>query len=92
MRVVQPGSFEKDVKKPKKRGKDLDKLKVIVDLLVARTTAGITFRPEERGGSGQRSNFSRQTVGKKQMNRYQRTRWRRWAPTDGTQENRLHIP
>jgi len=54
MRVVQPGSFEKDVKKPKKRGKELDKLKVIVDLLVARTTAGITFRPEERGGSGQR--------------------------------------
>jgi len=64
MRVVQPGSFKKDVKKPKKRGKDLDKLKVNVDLLVARTTAGITFRPEERGGSGQRSNFSRQTMGK----------------------------
>jgi len=38
MRVVQPSSFKKDVKKQKKRGKDLDKLKVIVDLLVAGET------------------------------------------------------
>ena len=36
MRVVQPSSFKKDVKKQKKRGKDLDKLKAVVDLLVAR--------------------------------------------------------
>tara|TARA_R110002124_G_scaffold41155_1_gene127822 strand:+ start:376 stop:642 length:267 start_codon:yes stop_codon:yes gene_type:complete len=35
MRVVQPSSFKKDVKKLRKRGKDLDKLKVIVDSLVA---------------------------------------------------------
>jgi mRNA interferase YafQ len=35
MRVVQPSSFKKDVKKQKKRGKDLDKLKAVVDLLIA---------------------------------------------------------
>ena len=35
MRLVQASSFKKDVKKQKKRGKDLDKLKVVVDLLVA---------------------------------------------------------
>lgn len=33
MKLVQPGSFRKDVKRQKKRGKDLDKLKSIVDLL-----------------------------------------------------------
>ena len=36
MRVVQPSSFKKDVKKQKKRGKDVDKLKAVLDLLVAR--------------------------------------------------------
>lgn len=35
MRVVQPSSFRKDIKKQKKRGKDVDKLKVVVDLLIA---------------------------------------------------------
>ena len=34
MRIVQPTSFKKDVKRQKKRGKDLAKLKEIVDLLV----------------------------------------------------------
>ena len=38
MRVVQPSSFKKDIKKQKKRGKNLDKLKAIVDLLVAGET------------------------------------------------------
>ncbi len=38
MRVVQPTSFKRDVKKLKKRGKDLDKLKAIVDLLVSGNT------------------------------------------------------
>jgi len=38
MRVVQPTSFKKDVKRQKKRGKDLTKLKVVVDMLVAGET------------------------------------------------------
>jgi mRNA interferase YafQ len=36
MRIVQPSSFRKDIKKQKKRGKDLGKLKIVVDLLIAR--------------------------------------------------------
>ena len=35
MRVIQPGFFKKDVRKQQKRGKDLGKLKAVVDLLVA---------------------------------------------------------
>ena len=35
IKLVQPSSFKKDVKKQKKRGKDLQKLKAIIDLLLA---------------------------------------------------------
>ena len=35
MRVIQPSSFKKDVKKQLKRGKDLGKLKIIIELLIA---------------------------------------------------------
>lgn len=35
MRVIQPSSFRKDVKKQIKRGKDLGKLKAIVGILIA---------------------------------------------------------
>jgi mRNA interferase YafQ len=35
MRIVQPSSFRQDIKKQKKRSKDLSKLKVVVDLLIA---------------------------------------------------------
>jgi len=35
MRIIQSGSFKKDVKRQKKRCKDLSKLKAIVDMLVA---------------------------------------------------------
>ena len=38
MRVIQPSSFKKDVKKQKKRGKDLNKLKFVVDLLISGET------------------------------------------------------
>jgi len=38
MRVIQPSSFRKDVKKQIKRGKDLGKLKAIVDILIAGET------------------------------------------------------
>lgn len=38
MRVVQPNSFKKDIKKQRKRGKNLDKLKAVVDLLIAGET------------------------------------------------------
>jgi mRNA interferase YafQ len=35
MRIIQPSSFKKDVKRQKKRGKDLTKLKAVVDVIVA---------------------------------------------------------
>jgi mRNA interferase YafQ len=38
MRVIQPSSFRKDVKKQIKRGKDLDKVKAILDMLIAGET------------------------------------------------------
>ena len=38
IRVIQPSSFRKDVKKQIKRGKDLGKLKAIVDILIAGET------------------------------------------------------
>jgi mRNA interferase YafQ len=38
MRVIQPSSFRKDVKKQMKRGKDLGKLKAIVEILIAGET------------------------------------------------------
>ena len=34
MRIIQPSSFKKDVKRQKKRGKDLAKLKAILDMHV----------------------------------------------------------
>ncbi len=38
MRVIQPSSFRKDVKKQIKRGKDLGKLKAIVETRIAGET------------------------------------------------------
>ena len=38
MRIIQPSAFKKDVKKQEKRGKDLNKLKAIVNLLAAGET------------------------------------------------------
>jgi mRNA interferase YafQ len=38
MRIIQPSAFKKDVKKQKKRGKDLEKLKSIINLLVEAKT------------------------------------------------------
>ena len=35
MRVIQPSAFKKDVKRQKKRGKDLVKLKEVIDVLVS---------------------------------------------------------
>jgi len=35
MKLIQPSSFKKDVKRQKKRGRDLAKLKVVIELLVA---------------------------------------------------------
>jgi len=34
MRIIQSNSFKKDVKRMKKRGKDLSKLKAVTDILV----------------------------------------------------------
>lgn len=35
MRVVQTTQFKKDIKKQRKRGSDLQKLKTVIDLLIA---------------------------------------------------------
>ena len=35
MKLIQPSSFKKDVKRQKKRGKDLEKLKVVIEILIA---------------------------------------------------------
>ncbi|MCP5537399.1 MAG: type II toxin-antitoxin system YafQ family toxin [Akkermansiaceae bacterium] len=35
MKFIQPSSFKKDVKRQKKRGKDLEKLKVVIEILAA---------------------------------------------------------
>ncbi len=35
MKIIQPTSFKKDVKLQKKRGKDLGKLKEIIELLIS---------------------------------------------------------
>ncbi len=38
MKVIQPSSFKKDFKKQTKRGKDLGKLKAVLDVLIAGET------------------------------------------------------
>ena len=35
MRVIQPSAFKKDIKRQKKRGKNLVKLKEVIDILVS---------------------------------------------------------
>ncbi len=35
MRIVQTTQFKKDIKKQRSRGKDLQKLKVVIDLLIS---------------------------------------------------------
>ena len=50
MRIVQPTSFKKDVKRQKKRGKDLDKLKTLIELLVSGSELPESYR--DHGLSG----------------------------------------
>lgn len=35
MKLVQPSAFKKDIKRQKKRGKDLAKLKVVIEILIS---------------------------------------------------------
>ncbi len=35
MKLIQPSSFKKDVKRQKKRGKDIEKLKAVIEILVS---------------------------------------------------------
>lgn len=35
MEIIQPSAFKKDIKCQKKRGKDLDKLKIVIEILVS---------------------------------------------------------
>ena len=51
MRIVQPTSFKKDVKRQKKRGKDLDKLKVVIELLVSGSDLPESYRDHGLSGN-----------------------------------------
>ena len=44
MRIVQPSSFKKDVKRAKKRGKDLGKLREVIELLVRGELLPLSYR------------------------------------------------
>ncbi len=50
MRIVQPASFKKDVKRAKKRGKDLSKLKEVIDLLVHTESLPATYKDHVLSG------------------------------------------
>ena len=51
MRIVQPTSFKKDVKRQKKRGKDLDKLKDVIELLVSGSDLPESYRDHGLSGN-----------------------------------------
>jgi len=51
MRIVQPTSFKKDIKRQKKRGKDLDKLKTLIELLVSESDLPESYRDHALSGN-----------------------------------------
>lgn len=51
MRIVQQTSFKKDIKKLKKRGKDLNKLKSVIDILVEQTPLPARYRDHALAGN-----------------------------------------
>jgi len=51
MRIVQPASFKKDIEGQKKRGKDLDKLKTLIELLVSGSDLPESYRDHTLSGN-----------------------------------------
>jgi mRNA interferase YafQ len=51
MNVAQTKQFKKDVKRMRKRGKDLDKIKAVIDLLVAEEPLPPKNRDHKLGGN-----------------------------------------
>lgn len=51
MRIVQPSSFKKDVKRAKKRGKDLGKLREVIELLVRGELLPLSYRDHALTGN-----------------------------------------
>lgn len=51
MNVAQTKQFKKDVKRMRKRGKDLEKIKAVIDLLVAEEPLPPKSRDHKLGGS-----------------------------------------
>jgi mRNA interferase YafQ len=51
MRLSQTNQFKKDIKRAIKRGKDLAKLKAVIDLLLSRTPLPPKNRDHELGGN-----------------------------------------
>ncbi len=51
MRIVQPTSFKKDIKKQKKRGKDLDKLKTLIEFLASGSDLTESYRDHALSGN-----------------------------------------
>lgn len=51
MRLSQTNQFKKDIKRAKKRGKDLSKLKMVIDLLLAEQMLPPKNRDHSLGGN-----------------------------------------
>ena len=51
MRIVQPTSFKKDIKRQKKRGKDLDKLKTLIEFLASGSDLTESYRDHALSGN-----------------------------------------
>ena len=51
MKVIQPSSFKKDVKRQKKRGKSLEKLKSVIDQLLAGGDLPVSYRDHALTGN-----------------------------------------
>lgn len=51
MKIVQPSSFKKDVKRMKKRGKDLDQLKTIIELLITDNSLPARYKDHSLTGN-----------------------------------------
>jgi len=51
MNVAQTKQFKKDVKRMRKRGKDLEKIKAVIDLLVAEEPLPAKNRDHKLGGN-----------------------------------------
>lgn len=51
MKIVQPSSFKKDIKRQKKRGKQLDKLKIVIELLLSNSPIPLSHQDHAMTGN-----------------------------------------